>query len=294
MFHCDGKTLEYIHMRHGSTTKTTEKTEFQFIQTEVKVVRKRYITPHYIRIFFTSDDIFRINSATVGVNNKIMIPPAGATKVHFPEFDYENRKWLPLPDDIRPAVRTYTHRGIDLENNEIWIDFVAHGDEGPASKWAINAKEDDIIGLLMRAGKTDLYIKAEQYVLVGDATAIPVLSTILEDLPATAKGICIIEVHGKEDEQYLHTNADIEFIWLHNEHPQRQSDLAETLKKQILPEGSRSAYVAAEFTTVKEIRHYLRKEKGWKKEELYAYSYWKSGQSEDKSTTTRHEESDEN
>lgn len=267
---------------------------FKPIQAELKVSRKEYITPHYIRIYLTGENIPLFDNTTVGVNNKILIPPKGLNKVHFPEFDYEKRQWYPLPDEIRPTVRTYTHRGIDLNSNEIWIDFVAHGDEGIASAWAINAKQDDVLGVLMKDGKTELYAKAENYFLVGDATAIPVLGAILEDLPPTVKGTCIIEVHGKEDEQKLQTKASIDFIWLHNEHPQNGSRIAEIVKQQILPDTSRSGYVATEFSSVKEIRHYLRKGKGWKQEELYAYSYWKAGVAEDKSVKDRQKEKEEN
>lgn len=263
---------------------------FKTIQAALTVSRKEYITPHYIRIYLTGEEVPLFANTTVGVNNKILIPSKGVHKIHFPEFDYEKRQWYPMPEEIRPTVRTYTHRGIDLKNNELWIDFVAHGDEGPASAWAIAAKEGDVLGLLMKDGKTALYAKAANYLLVGDATGIPVLSAILEDLPETAKGTCIIEVHGKEDEQHLQTKARIHFIWLHNNLPQNGSRLAEIVKQQSLPETSRSGYVAAEFSSVKEIRHYLRKEKGWAPEELYAYSYWKAGQAEDKSSTERHKE----
>ncbi|MFZ4928022.1 siderophore-interacting protein [Chryseobacterium sp. Mn2064] len=263
---------------------------FKAIQAEFTVSRKEYITPHYIRIFLTGEQVPLIENTTIGVNNKILIPPKGVRQIHFPEFDYDTMQWKPQPEETRPSIRTYTHRGIDLEKNEIWIDFVAHGDEGPASAWAIESKPGDLLGVLMKDGKIELYGKADHYFLVADATGIPVLAAILEDLPTEAKGICIIEVHGKEDEQNLQTNADIQFIWIHNEHPQQGSKLAEVVKEQVLPEGSRSGYVAAEFSSVKEIRRYLRKEKQWKQEELYAYSYWKSGVTEDKSAAERHEE----
>lgn len=266
---------------------------FKAIKAELKVSRKEYLTPHYIRIYLTGEKVPLFDNTTVGVNNKILIPPKGVNKIHFPEFDYEKRQWLPMSEDVRPIVRTYTHRGIDLKTNEIWIDFVAHGDEGPASGWAIGAKEGDVLGVLMKDGKAELYAKAENYLLVADSTGIPVVAAILEDLPETAKGTCIIEVHGKEDEQHLQTVANIDFIWLHNQHPQNGSQLAETVKQQILPEASRSGYVAAEFSSVKEIRQYLRKEKGWAQEELYAYSYWKAGVAEDKSTDDRHKEKEE-
>ncbi|OJU76949.1 MAG: NADPH-dependent ferric siderophore reductase [Bacteroidetes bacterium 47-18] len=267
---------------------------FKTIQAELSVSRKEYITPHYIRIYLTGEKVPLFENTTVGVNNKILIPPKGVDKIYFPEFDYEKMQWKPMPEEIRPAVRTYTHRGIDVSKNEIWIDFVAHGDEGPASAWAIAAKEGDVLGVLMKDGKTGLYAKAENYFLVADSTGIPVVAAILEDLPETARGTCIIEVHGKEDEQDLFTRANIDLIWLHNSHPQNGSGLAATVKQQTLPETSRSGYVAAEFSSVKEIRQYLRKEKGWKQEELYAYSYWKAGVAEDQSTAERHQEKEEN
>nr|WP_315032510.1 siderophore-interacting protein [uncultured Chryseobacterium sp.] len=262
--------------------------DFKTIQGEFRVARKEYITPHYIRIFLTGEKVPLVANTTIGGNNKILVPPKGADKIHFPEFDDEKMQWKPQPEEIRPYIRTYTHRGIDLDANEIWIDFVAHGDEGPASAWAIHAKKGDLLGVLMKEGKTELYAKADNYFLVADATGIPVIASILEDLPPSAKGICILEVDNKVDEQELHTLADISFVWLHNENPQYGSYLTEAVKQQILPEESRSGYVAAEFSSVKKIRNYLRKEKQWKQEELYAYSYWKSGVSEDKSAMERH------
>ena len=268
--------------------------DFTPLKAELKLSRKEYITPHYIRIYLKGEKVPLFTNTTVGVNNKILIPPKGINQIHFPEFDYEKRQWYPMSKEVEPTVRTYTHRGIDLKTNEIWIDFVAHEDEGVASAWAISAKEGDVLGVLMKNGKTELYTQAKNYLLVADATGIPVLSAILEDLPPTAKGTCIIEVHGKEDEQDLQTEATINFIWLHNEFPKKGSNMAEVVKQQALPETSRFGYIATEFSTVKEIRHYLRKEKGWKQEELYAYSYWKAGVSEDKSVVDRHKEKDEN
>lgn len=260
------------------------------IRAELKVKKKEWLTPHYIRVTLTGADVPLIANTTVGVNNKILIPPKGLNKIYFPEFDYEKGEWIPQPAEVRPIVRTYTHRGIDLDANEIWIDFVAHGEEGPASAWALHASEGDVLGLLMRDGKTELYPAADWYLLVGDATAIPVLGAILESLPVKAKATCVIEVHGKADEQQFQTVANVEQVWLHNAAPQKGSVLADFVAGLSLPEGSRFAYIAAEFATVKALRTYLRKHRNWKREELYAYSYWKAGVAEDKSVTDRQQE----
>lgn len=261
-----------------------------FIAAPFTVVRKEYITPHYLRIFLTGERVAEIAETTVGINNKIIIPPAGTENFTMPKMNLETKSWEYPGTDSKPIIRTYTHRGIDLDKKEIWIDFVVHGDEGPASAWAINSNPGDALGVMMKRGKKELYSSAEHYVLVGDATAIPVIGAILEDLPESARGVAILEVYGENEEQFLDTKADIEIIWTHNFHPQKGSNLASILKQRELPIASRFAYVAAEFSTVKEIRNYLRKEQGWEREELYAYSYWKSGVAEDRSVTDRRTE----
>src|SRR5699024_8697585 len=133
------------------------------IRTTLSVNRKEYITPKFIRIYFTGKDIPELAHSTVGINNKILIPPKGVKEIAFPEYDYDKKRWKPQPDDIRPIIRTYTHRGIDLENNEIWMDFALHGDDGPASKWASNAKAGDILGVMMKKEPSDLYSEADNY-----------------------------------------------------------------------------------------------------------------------------------
>lgn len=257
------------------------------IQVELTVKRKEYLTPHYIRVFLEGEGVEELADRRIGINNKILIPPPGVDRVYFPELDPENLRWKPQPPEVSPIIRTYTHRGIDLDNKEVWIDFVAHGEEGPASAWAIQAQKGDPLGVMMKKGEKELYTRADHYVLVGDATAIPVLAAILEDLPATAEGLCMLEVHGKTDEQELPTQADIEFIWLHNPTPQKGSQLVEILKLLDLPEADRFAYVAAEFDTVKKARNYLRKNQNWERDEVYAFSYWKAGKAENESAMTR-------
>lgn len=261
-----------------------------FIAGAFTVVRKELISPHYARIFLTGEKVSEIAETTVGINNKIIVPPKDNVHFTMPVMNPQTKEWEYRGKPESPVIRTYTHRGIDLEKNEIWIDFVLHGDEGPASAWAEQAKPGDALGIMMKRGKRELYAAAENYILIGDATAIPVIGAILEDLPASARGVAILEVHGENEEQFLATEADIDIIWAHNPHPHKGSQLASILKKQRLPEKSRFAYVAAEFSAVKEIRHYLRKDQRWPQEELYAYSYWKSGVAEDRSVQDRRTE----
>lgn len=263
----------------------------RIIKNVLRLKQKEYVTPHLIRVTLEGDAVREYKDCTPGNNNKIFIPPAGVNQVHFPEYNEELEIWLHPEPHLVPTVRTYTHRAIYPEKNEMIIDFVHHGENGPASRWAIHAQPGDELGVAMKAVTKELYPRVNQYLLAGDATAIPVLSCILESLPATASGVCIIEVHGPEDELPISTAADIRFIWLHNPHPEEGSELAATVKELELPADDRFAYMAAEYRTVKELRGYLLHQ-GWSKEEFYAFSYWKAGVAEDQSAQERRAERD--
>lgn len=254
---------------------------------------RTYITPHYIRITLEGKDTQKFNRTTIGANNKIFLAPEGCDQVYLPEFDAEKGQWVPMDEAIRPSVRTYTHRGINLETNELYVDFVAHGDEGPASKWAIQAPIGAQLGVAMGTEASELYPAAARYILVGDATAIPVLGAILEDLPAGAHVKAFIEVETEEDIQDLETKAQADIEWIINPTPGQHTLLAEKALTYIEEQGemeSKFAYVAAEFSNVKLLRNFLRKEKNWTKEELYAYSYWKFGKAENVSEADRRAE----
>src|SRR5690606_37051221 len=103
-------------------------------------------------------------------------------------------------------------------------------------------------------------------------------------------GVCIIQVTSNEDIQELSTKAAIEFHWIVEDNIADESQLVERVKDVTIPSNSKFGYVACEFSAVKQIRNYLRKELKWSSNELYAYSYWKYGVSEDRSAIDRQAE----
>ncbi|RBI91811.1 siderophore-interacting protein [Elizabethkingia miricola] len=238
------------------------------IRSVFTVKHKEYITPHLIRVVFNMDDEQSELLAGVrpGSNNKIFIPVGN--------------------DGQETIVRTYTNRKIDLEKNELSVDFVAHGDNGPASAWALKAKAGDHLGIGMKESLRPLVPESDCYLLAGDATALPVISVILEQLPAEAKAKVFLEVPTKEDELMLCSAASIETEWLYNQAPEEGSDLAKQVRAFEFPDDDlkKYVYIAAEYATVKDLRSYYRTDKGWNPREMYACSYWKAGVSEDEAS----------
>lgn len=256
-----------------------------------RVFRKEYLTPHYIRITLQGEGAKDFARCDLGANNKIMVPPAGMKQVKLAVWDDAQNEWVLPPERERPLIRTYTHRGIDVENNLIVIDFVNHGDNGPASSWARAADVGDELGVAMKIRPAVLYPESDWYLLVGDATAMPVLNVILESLPADAKGHCIFEVPTSEDEAIAVSHPGFSVEWLHNLHPENGSFIADRVRALDIPAVDRPfAYVACEYASVRNIRQLFKEEWGWTNKEFYAFSYWKAGVAEDRSADERRQE----
>lgn len=255
-------------------------------RTIVKLKAREYITPNYVRLTFSGTDIEPYVTCTLGVNNKIFIPPNGVNKVVFPDKDSENTSSI-KEFAIR---RTYTHVGVDLEKQEIYMDFVAHGTKGPASDFAINAEIGASLGVAMKIQEIELAPEVERYCLIGDATAIPIIRAILKTIKPNAEGVVFLEVPSEEDRQEIEKPAKISIHWIVNEKLGENTLLADTaityLKDSKVSE-SRFAFVACEYNNVQKARNYLRKEAQWNREEVTAYSYWKYGVAETKSETER-------
>ncbi|QGK73756.1 siderophore-interacting protein [Flavobacterium sp. SLB02] len=252
------------------------------------VKQKSFITPHYIRVVFevTNEQLDLLANVKPGSNNKIYISPKGMNLIYF-----TNKESSVLPE-LLPVMRTYTTRSIDFEKKELSIDFVAHGDNGPASAWAQKAEAGDILGIAMKESIRDLVPQANEFLLIGDATALPVMGSILEQLPKDVHVKAVLEVHGKKDRINFTSQANVSIDWVYNKHPEKGSELAKFIKRVLLPDTKtkRFAFVAAEYSTVKTLRSYFKEEKGWDKSEFTASAYWKAGKSESESVTERREE----
>ena len=94
---------------------------FRFFATEVRAVRR--LSPHFVRVTFTGDDLDRF--ADNGADQRIKLIPAlpGAGLAHVPT----GPDWRALPAEQRNPIRTYTVRAVRPDLREVDVDMVLHG-----------------------------------------------------------------------------------------------------------------------------------------------------------------------
>ncbi|SDN72356.1 siderophore-interacting protein [Allokutzneria albata] len=258
-----------------------------YVHFRAQVREVRRITPNMARVTFGGPDLAGLTSAGKDQRIKLFFPLPGQDRPVLTSGPSWYQDYLAQPEDVRPVMRTYTLRAHRPERNEVDVDFVLHGDTGPASTWAARAQRGDHIGLLApNALHTPIlgyeYHPAsgtDWHLLAGDETALPAIGGIIESLPAGAVAKVFVEVPEEADRQEIRSAADVEITWLAHHHG--PSRLVDTVRAAQLPSGQAYAWIAGECTVVKHLRRHLLRERGVAKDALYFSGYWRRGADHD-------------
>ncbi|MFM9376910.1 siderophore-interacting protein [Gordonia sp. VNK21] len=246
-----------------------------FTATEVQDV-----TPHMRRITFTGEPVAQYIATGQFPNIKILLPKADGS-FDVPELDDPAcgaDTLVRTRPDLHERVRTYTVRRYDAQQQTLDIDFVLHGDEGIAGRWAAAAVAGSTLGAVGGGGRP--IGTGERYLIAGDETGLPGVGNILENLPADAVGTAYIEVDGPAEQQDLQAPAGVEIVWLSRDGAAGGTTtlLADAVAAHPLAPGT-FAWVSAEGSQVITIRKDLRA-RGVDRKAMLAIGYWRRGLTE--------------
>ncbi|MEV6299013.1 siderophore-interacting protein [Actinoplanes sp. NPDC051861] len=243
------------------------------------VTRVEQLTPHMVRVVVGGAALARIEAGQFTDHYiKVLFPQAG---VDYPEpFDMGAIRET-LPRVSWPLVRTYTVRKWLPEAAEMWVDFVVHGDEGIAGPWAARAKPGDPFRFMGPGGAYVPGIDADWHLLAGDESCMPAIGAALERMPAGAPVQAFIEVSGPDEEQKLECPGDAEITWLHRGARPVGQLLVDTVRGAAFPAGRVQAFVHGEAAFVRDLRGYLRLDRGCGMDQLSVSGYWRRGMNED-------------
>lgn len=237
------------------------------------VVAAWSLTPNMIRVTFTAPEIAEMDSGCAGANCKLFLPQPDQSLSDFT---------AQLDGGPRPDVRTYTVRNIRTEQCEMDIDFVDHGDGGPASAWARRAKPGNFLGFAGPGGVKVASYYADRYLVVADMSALPLAGATLEAMPEDATGTAIFEIFADEDRQDFRIPKGIECHWIVNPDPHVSNEnIPEMVKDLDWSSDVVQCCIAGESGMIKTLRQYLLVERGLPKGDCYISGYWKIGLIED-------------
>lgn len=283
---------------------------------EVALKERRVLSPSLHRLVFTGADVARMKTGGPDQRIKVFFPLPGQDAADVPSGEDWYAHYRALADDQRPPMRTYTLRQLRAAQGEVDVDFVLHGETGPASRWATHARPGDRVVLL--APDAECAESSEgwewkppagvgQVLLVADETALPAVAGILEELAAQVdppRVLALLEVAGEGGAIALKAPPTAELMWL----PRGQAAYGQALVQavqarltassvvagealdevdvdaQILWEQSDAgvagpfyAWVAGEAGAVMAIRRHLVRDCGLDRRALTFMGYWRQG-----------------
>ena len=169
------------------------------------VVRTEWMTPTLVRVVLGGGalDGFAMVAATDAYVNLAFPPEAASYSGVFDpaviRADHARHEW--------PARRRFTVRSWDQIARHLTIDFVVHGDEGVAGRWASSAAIGDVLVFDGPAGGYRPEPTADWHLLVGDESALPAIAASVEALPPDALAVVRLVCDGPEHQVELNGAA---------------------------------------------------------------------------------------
>jgi NADPH-dependent ferric siderophore reductase len=215
---------------------------------DVEVVRASRLGLSFISVTFKGEDLVDFASDSFGDHVKFFVEDSAGELIG----------------------RDYTPRRFDKMTHELTIEFVLHGD-GHTCAWSRDAKPGSraVVG----GPKSSLVIPSDYawHLLVGDPTALPAIHRRLEELPAGAQAIAVLQVASPQDERAFDSAARVEVHWLSPD-----QDFAEFVQSLDLPASDGFAWCAGEAASMRRVREVLVA-KGLPSEAMRVAAYWKKG-----------------
>ena len=229
---------------NSTTLRRVERVRHDIKRRDLTVKAVEQLTPHFRRITLTGESLADFVSAAFDDHLKVF---AG------------------------DARRDYTPRSFDNAARELVIEFALHGD-GPAADWAARAAAGDTLTIAGPKGSLIVPLDYDWHLLVGDETAFPAVARRLEELPAGARAIVILQAADAADRRAFKSAAEVRLTWVSTD-----AELLSAVRALTLPAGDGYAWCAGEASCMAALRRELVDVKGHPREAIHAAAYWKRG-----------------
>ena len=209
---------------HNLRNRLSKPAGYQLFDIQLK--RRIALSPSLVRLVFSGNDVALMRTLAPDQRVKMLFPGANGAAPNLPKHGDWRAALRDLSPEQAPAMRSYTIRDLRPEAAELDIDFVLHGETGPASRWAMHSKIGDRLQInAPNAACNDDPGGYEWHppqgmrkvLLIGDETALPAIAGILEALarhPDTPQVQAFIEVPEESDCLPLACGPNTKVHWL--------------------------------------------------------------------------------
>ncbi|MGH8793532.1 MAG: siderophore-interacting protein [Stackebrandtia sp.] len=244
------------------------------------VVNTTRISPHFVRVALGGPHMSGF--ARVGFDQwfRLFLPQPGQALPHLPDLGGSaglREAWLAAPEPIRPVIRNYTVRRHRPHDGEIDVDFVVHGDEGPASAWVQRAEPGDVVGLYDQGAMFAPRVEADWFLLVCDETGLPAVAGVMDGLEGDRRPVAaFVDVPSPADQQELPFGREWSTQWSHPDvGVPDDARLLEAVREAKFRAGTPQAFVVGESSMVRAVRRHLVDERGFAKDQITFCGYWR-------------------
>jgi NADPH-dependent ferric siderophore reductase len=235
------------------------------------------LSPHMVRVTLAGEELEGFEPPSPTQHIKLIMPEPGQDRPVLPDPNLP--RGAVGPGQPRPLMRTYTVRGYDPAAAEMDVDFVIHG-HGAGSDWATNAQPGGLVALAGPGGRRyEPDPEAKWFVLAGDESALPAMSTLLEALPRSAQVQIYAEVAEASDALEWGSARQCDVTWLHRDSKSTGELLAATLARAERPSGDGRVWLATEAMIMRRIRKHLLENWHLDPAAMVTRGYWKLAES---------------
>ncbi|MEM7078550.1 MAG: SIP domain-containing protein [Pseudomonadota bacterium] len=189
--------------------------------------------------------------------------------------DFEMSQWRSWQGDDKPYGAYYTVRRAQFNELELW--FVMHGDNGPLSRWAMQVAVGDEVALWGPRVAFAPPPDTSHYLLIGDETALPALSVIVEELAQDVPAQVILEAEDPTHAPEFPQRDNVEVCWAYRgqAHPGTSDVLLDAVSGLELTSAGLFVFGAGETKRIAQVRKYLKHERGLALQRMHLTGYWR-------------------
>lgn len=231
------------------------------------------INARLVRVTFTGPELDGLIVQEPGASIRLLLPPRDARELVIPTW--RGNEFL-LPDDVKPAIRTFTPSLMDATSRELELDVVLHG-HGAASEWAAKARVGDPAAVSGPGRGYTIDTNASDYIIAGDESAIPAIRQLIVAIPTSIPTRVHIEVASLDARVELVPADHVTVDWLASTTGAPPGTALADAAIATPTKTETYVWIAGEAAAVQRVRRHLFAEREFPRAQATIRGYWKHG-----------------